>query len=73
MKICLAQVRSEKGHIQRNVDHHMALLRILEPSSGDLVVFPELSLSNYDPDVADSVAIEPDHRRLDFLIWHISV
>lgn len=50
----------------------MALLRILEPSSGDLVVFPELSLSNYDPDVADSVAIEPDHRRLDILIWDIS-
>lgn len=64
MKVCLAQVRSEKGDIQHNIDHHQAVLQSLEPGSADLVVFPELSLSNYDPDVAGSLSIELDDRRL---------
>lgn len=64
MKICLAQVRSEKGNIQRNVNHHVQVLNVLRPGSADLVVFPELSLSNYDPDVTNAVAIDPDDRRL---------
>jgi predicted amidohydrolase len=65
MKICLAQVESENGDVQRNVEHHMTVLRTLEPDSADLVVFPELSLSNYAPDVASSVAVEPTDARLD--------
>lgn len=64
MKVCLAQVQSERGKVQRNVEHHMAVLRTLEPGSADLVVFPELSLSNYDPDIAGAVALEPDDDRL---------
>lgn len=67
MKVCLAQVQSEKGAIQRNVEHHMAVLRTLEPGTADLVVFPELSLSNYDPDVAGDVAVDPADDRLDIV------
>lgn len=42
----------------------MAVLRSLEPGAADLVIFPELSLSNYDPEIADAVAITPDDHRL---------
>ena len=65
VKICLAQVRSERGNIQRNIDHHRTVLLAVEPGSADLVVFPELSLSNYDPDIAGAVALAPDDCRLD--------
>jgi len=32
--------------------------------AADLVAFPELSLSNYDPEIADAVAITSDDHRL---------
>lgn len=64
VKICLAQVSSQKGDIARNIERHIAMLRTLEPGAVDLVCFPELSLSNYDPDVAGEVALKPTDRRL---------
>ena len=64
MKIRLAQVWSEQGDVQRNIDHHLALLRTLELGSADLVAFPELSLTNYDPGVARAAALDPGDDRL---------
>ena len=64
MKICLAQIRSEKGDLQGNIDHHMMVLRQLDAGAADLVVFPELSLTNYDPDIALDAAIHPQDSRL---------
>jgi predicted amidohydrolase len=63
-KICLAQVRSEKVEVQTNIDHHLEVLRRIGPDQADLVVFPELSLSNYDPDIAASVALAAGDSRL---------
>jgi predicted amidohydrolase len=64
MKIGLAQIKSIKGDISPNLDHHLALLGQLSPGEADLVMFPELSLTNYDPDIAESVALEPDDPQL---------
>ena len=64
MRICLAQLRSETGNVPGNTAHHLAALRQLETQAGDLVAFPELSLSNYDPEAAVAVAMSPDDRRL---------
>ena len=64
MRVCLAQVRSEKGAVRRNVARHLAALHRLAPRPGDLVVFPELSLSNYDPDVAAASSVDLGDRRL---------
>ena len=63
MKIGLAQIKSETGHIRHNIDHHLAVLQSLDPGTADLVVFPELSLSNYEPDVADFVALAAEDER----------
>lgn len=64
MRIGLAQIRSEKGAVERNVRRHLAVLRQLSPGAADLVVFPELSLSNYDPDVAAASAVRPEDDRI---------
>ena len=64
MKVALAQVRSETGAVERNVGRHLAALHQLDPGEADLVVFPELSLSNYDPDVAAASAVGPDDDRV---------
>lgn len=62
MTVGLAQVRSEAGRVARNVEHHLGVLRSL-PASVDLVVFPELSLTNYAPEAARA-ALDPDDARL---------
>lgn len=64
MKICLAQIRSRSGEVERNVERHLGVLRGLEPGAPDLVVFPELSLTNYDPGVAAALAMRPSDERL---------
>ncbi|BDB99165.1 nitrilase-related carbon-nitrogen hydrolase [Saccharolobus caldissimus] len=44
LKVELAQIRSYLGDIQKNYEKH---LEIIESSSADCVVFPELSLTGY--------------------------
>jgi predicted amidohydrolase len=65
MKIGLAQIKSTTGDISRNLKHHLALLDRLAPGDADLVIFPELSLTNYDPDIAEFAALESDDPQLD--------
>ena len=64
MKIGLAQIKSSTGDIDRNISHHLYVLDHLGAGDLDLVMFPELSLSNYNPDIANSVAMEPNDIRL---------
>ena len=65
MKIGLAQIASIKGEIDDNIEHHLRMLKHFYGGPGDLVVFPELSLSNYDPDIAAVTATAPNDARLD--------
>ncbi|WP_338604038.1 nitrilase-related carbon-nitrogen hydrolase [Sulfolobus tengchongensis] len=44
LKVELAQIRSHPGDVQRNYEKH---LKIIESSSADCVIFPELSLTGY--------------------------
>ena len=64
MTIALAQVRSHDGDVSHNVDRHLAALRAARPHAPDLVVFPELSLTNYAPELAGASALSPDDGRL---------
>jgi predicted amidohydrolase len=65
MRIGLAQIRSERGNLQGNIDHHLAALEKTATHSVELVVFPELSLTNYDPGIAGDAAIDALDARLD--------
>lgn len=65
MRICLVQIRSENGSVGRNLERHLRALRSTAAMPAGLIVFPELSLSNYDPGGAEAAALTPADPRLE--------
>lgn len=65
MKICIAQTSPHKGDIAKNIEQHVALLNIAITQQADLVIFPELSLTGYEPTLAADLATTQDDKRLD--------
>jgi predicted amidohydrolase len=63
MKLCVAQTRPVKGDIPANIERHIALIELAR--GADVILFPELSLTGYEPTLAKELAIEPDDSRLD--------
>jgi predicted amidohydrolase len=63
MKLALAQIRSLKGDIDGNIAHHVRWVKAAAAQSVDLIVFPELSLTEYDPLIVDVVATTVDDPR----------
>jgi predicted amidohydrolase len=63
MKLCVAQTRPVKGDIPANIKRHIALIELAR--GADVILFPELSLTGYEPTLAKELAIEPDDSRLD--------
>lgn len=64
-KICLAQIRPVKGDIATNIKNHVLLIEKSISANADLIVFPELSLTGYEPSICKDIAIELDDSRLD--------
>ena len=64
MKIALAQIESIVDDIDRNIARHLAALGHLRAGDADLVIFPELSLSNYEPSIVGRAAIDAGDARL---------
>lgn len=58
MKICLAQTKSEKGNVQKNIQNHLELVECAIELKSDLIVFPELSITNYEPELANELATD---------------
>jgi predicted amidohydrolase len=65
MKICLAQTNPLKGDIDGNIILHKKLIDRAAAYQADFIVFPELSLTGYEPTLAQSLAIQPNDERLD--------
>lgn len=65
MKIALVQLSSVNGALEHNIRHHVAAVSAFAPGDVDLLMFPELSLTSYEPEIAQSAAIAPDDPRLD--------
>jgi predicted amidohydrolase len=63
MKICLAQAKSIKGDIEANIANHLALINQALVHQADAIFFPELSLTGYEPELAESLATTPDDIR----------
>ena len=61
MKICLTQLQSLKNNWAHNLTQHLQLIRQAVAHQVDLVVFPELSLTNYEPTTARHWALPLDH------------
>ncbi len=65
MKICVAQTRLIKGDIQSNIDNHKKLIDLTISNGADIVIFPELSLTGYEPKLSKELATNQDDSRFD--------
>jgi predicted amidohydrolase len=67
MKVCVAQIESFKGNLERNIDHHVSVIKQALKYQIDLIVFPELSLTNYEPTLAAELATHQGDPRFKIL------
>ena len=65
MKLCVVQMKPVAGAVQQNIDRHEKLLALAIAQGASVVVFPELSLTGYEPELAGQLATEPNDSRFD--------
>jgi predicted amidohydrolase len=63
MKICVAQTRSVKGNIQDNIENHLKLIDVATQNRVDVIIFPELSLTGYEPSLSKKLATDQNDNR----------
>ena len=57
MKICIAQTLSLKGEVEKNIRHHLQVIEWAVAFKADLIIFPELSITGYEPELAKELAV----------------
>lgn len=67
MRIALVQTRPVRGDVAANLARHAELLEGALALGAELVVFPELSLTGYEPELAAELATAADDPRFDAL------
>ncbi|MFF7065202.1 nitrilase-related carbon-nitrogen hydrolase [Pseudomonas sp. NPDC008258] len=65
MKLCAVQLASLKGDVPGNLQRHLACIEQAAALGAELVVFPELSLTGYEPTLARQTALPVSSARLD--------
>lgn len=60
MKICVVQTKPVKGDIQGNIENHQKLIELAVSYGAEIIIFPELSLTGYEPHLAQSLATTED-------------
>jgi predicted amidohydrolase len=63
-RVAAAQVPSQRGNVERNVATHLSAIEAAARHGVSLLVFPELSLTGYEPSMAAEFAIAPNDPRL---------
>lgn len=67
MKICVAQTKPVTGNIEQNIIRHKEFIKLAVSLGADIIIFPELSLTSYEPALAKALAVDiQDHRLDDF-------
>jgi predicted amidohydrolase len=64
-RVAAAQVASARGDLARNLATHAAAIQAAAARGVSVLVFPELSLTGYEPDLAATHALEPADPKLD--------
>ena len=64
MKIAVAQIQPIKGNIAVNIGKHLRWIRRAVDCRADVVFFPELSMTSYEPSLADALALNENDERL---------
>jgi predicted amidohydrolase len=65
LKLGVAQVKPFSGDIDKNITSHKKLIARAVSEKTDLIVFPELSLTGYEPRLCKELATHADDNRLD--------
>lgn len=64
LRIAAAQSPSTPGDVARNVQTHLAFVRVAASQGVQVLVFPELSLTGYEPAVLAANLLQPDRGAL---------
>lgn len=65
MKVCAVQMAPTPGNITRNLEKHLDLIALALECQARVVCFPELSLTGFEPTLAESLAVDPNDELLD--------
>lgn len=65
MKIALIQMKPQKGDIAANIETHKRFIGLAVQQNADAVFFSELSLTGYEPELAENLAFQLEDKRLD--------
>ena len=65
MKISVAQTRPIKGDISANIETHKKLISLAILHKTDIIFFPELSVTGYEPALAKNLATNQDDKRFE--------
>jgi len=63
MKVSIAQTRPVKGNIEKNLENHLKFIEKATRNEADIIVFPELSLTGYEPDLSRQLATNKADKR----------
>lgn len=64
MKVGIAQTRPITADIPRNIQQHKTQIAKAVSFGADILIFPELSLTGYEPTLAQILAVDPDDKKL---------
>ncbi|MCB0265630.1 MAG: carbon-nitrogen hydrolase family protein [Calditrichaeota bacterium] len=67
MKLCIAQTTAAPGDVAINIANHCRWIERAIEHHADLIIFPELSLTGYEPTLAKTLATQPDDTRFNDL------
>ncbi|WP_223606605.1 carbon-nitrogen hydrolase family protein [Chryseobacterium sp. OSA05B] len=65
MKIAAAQIKPIKGDILKNIENHKLLIKAAATQNVDLIIFPELSITGYETELAEQLSIDFQDQILD--------
>lgn len=64
MKVSVAQLEAVNGDIEKNITTHLELIDIAVKNNARSIVFPELSITGYEPKLAKDLAFDLNDERL---------
>lgn len=65
MKIAVAQTKPVTGNIESNIKNHITLANLAASNGAEIIIFPELSLTGYEPSLAKELATGINDSRFD--------
>lgn len=65
MKIAAAQIKPIKGDILKNIENHKTVIKAAANKNVDLIIFPELSITGYEPELAEQLSIDYEDQVLE--------